>query len=287
MSFCPRCVQPVPPGASSCPQCDYDIASIDAATGTPPDLGRDSPGADPPPAQGAGWSPLGAWDEHEDVALTRANLRSTRVRPVWELRLRSRLPLVASLAAIAIIAALIATHPGDHGTTLAIPGVGSSAKTNASHVSQPPENGQQQATVIDRFLTQSATARDGVSNAIESIDDCRNIADAVATLSAAADARTRILAGLTDAQVTALPGGPTMLADLQQGLRASAAADTDYAAWGTTTETSCTGKASPTTSYAAAQQSDAIATAAKQRFVQSWNAVAAQFGLTPQNASTI
>ncbi len=206
---------------------------------------------------------------------------------VWELRLRSRLPLVASLAAIAIIAALIATHPGDHGTTLATPGIGSAAKTNASHISQPPENGQQQATVIDRYLTQSATARDGVSNAIESINNCRNIADAVATLSRAADARAHILAGLNDAQVSALPGGPTMLTDLKQGLQASATADTDYAAWGTTTETSCTGKAVPTPSYTAAQQSDAVATAAKQRFVQSWNTVAAQFGLTPQSASTI
>ena len=78
-----------------------------------------------------------------------------------------------------------------------------------------------------------------------------------------------------------------MLADLQQGLKACAAADTDYAAWGTATETSCTGKAAPTPSYTAAQQSDAVATAAKQRFVQSWNTVAAKFGLTPQSASTI
>ena len=127
---------------------------------------------------------------------------------VWELRLRSRLPLVASLAAIAIIAALIATHPGDHGTTSPPLASAHAAKTNASHISQPPENGQQQATVIDRYLTQSATARDGVSNAIESIGGCRNIADAVATLSHAADARAQILAGLTDAQVTALPAEP-------------------------------------------------------------------------------
>jgi hypothetical protein len=242
-----------------------------------------------PPAQAAPWSPLHTWDEQEDVALTQANRRPAHLTAAWQRRLRSKLPLVVALAAIAVTAAVIATDPGDHGNTIAIaiPGVGSPTETNASHISQPPENGQQQATVIGRYLTQSATARDGVSDAIGSIDDCRNIPGAVATLSNAAEARTRILAGLTHAQVTALPGGTRMLADLQQALQASAAADSDYAAWGTATETSCAGKAGHTTSYAAAQQSDAVATAAKQRFVKSWNPVATQFGLPPQDASTI
>jgi hypothetical protein len=288
MSFCPRCTQPVPTGAGSCPQCDYDISAIDpSTTETTPGFDRRGP---PPETllQAAPWSPLDTWNDHETVTPAQGNRRPPRHKPDWHRLLRSKLPIIAAAVIIAITAAMVVVpQPGDHGDIIAIPGIGSPAKANASRVSQATENGQQQATVIDRYLKQSATARAGVSDAIGSIAECRNIANAVATLSNAADTRARILTDLTHAQVTALPAGTTMLADLQQALRASATADRDYAAWGTATETACTGKATHTASFTAAQQSDATATAAKQRFVQNWNTTAVQFGFPPQNASTI
>jgi hypothetical protein len=188
------------------------------------------------------------------------------------------------VVAVAIAAVVIATRPGEK-ASIGVSGSGSQVKAGASTSSQVPQTGQQQAAVIEGYLRQSAAARSGVSDAIGSIGGCRNIVGAVATLRNAADTRAHILAGLTGAQVTALPGGSTMLADLQQALQASAAADRDYAAWGAAAATSCAGHAAHTTEYSAAQQSDAVATAAKQRFVQSWNTVAAQFGLSPQNAS--
>jgi hypothetical protein len=194
---------------------------------------------------------------------------------------------VAAVAvAVAVAVALIVIRPGEHETAIAITGVGSPAEASSAATHPTPQSGQQQAVTIDGYLKLSATARAGVSDAIVAIGNCQNIADAVATLSKAADTRTAILARLPNAQVGALPGGTGMLANLQQALQASATADRDYAAWGAATASSCSGKAAPTTTYSAAQHSDTVATAAKQRFVQSWNAVAATFGLPTATAST-
>ena len=199
---------------------------------------------------------------------------------------RARLPIAIAVVAVAIAIATIVIRPGDHGTVIAISGAGAPSKASSASTHQSPQSGQQQAVAIDGYLKLSATARAGVSNAIVSIGNCQNIADAVATLSKAADTRAGILARLNDAQVSALPGGTAMLANLQQALQASATADRDYAAWGTAAAASCNGKAAPTATYTAAQQSDTVATAAKQRFVQSWNTVASTFGLPPAAAST-
>ena len=67
---------------------------------------------------------------------------------------------------------------------------------------------------------------------------------------------------------------------------ASAQADQHYAAWGNAVSATCTGTAAHTADYTAAVQSDAAATAAKQRFVQNWNVVATQYNLAQQSAST-
>jgi hypothetical protein len=289
MSFCPRCVQPVPPDSSNCPHCDYGMASVD------------SPSFENSSVDSASFeSPLiDSWDSDEPVAPEHPNPRAARRRPAWptwptwptwlepaQLQWRARLPIAVAAVAVAIAVAVIVIRPGDHGTAIAINGAGAQSKASSAATHQTPQSGQQQAVAIDGYLKLSATARAGVSDAIVSIGNCQNIADAVATLSKAADTRAGILARLTDAQVSALPGGTGMLANLQQALQASATADRDYAAWGAATATSCSGKAAPTTTYSAAKQSDTVATAAKQRFVQSWNAVAAAFGLPPATAST-
>jgi hypothetical protein len=309
MSFCPRCVQPVPPDSSNCPHCDYGIASIDASVASAGLESSASPegssfagssfensSADSASADSASFdSPLiDSWDTDEPIGPDPnprpARQRLDLPRPAWpELawpQWRARLPIVVGVVAVAIALATIVIRPGDHGTVFAINGAGAPSKASSASTHQTPQSGQQQAVAIDGYLKLSATARAGVSNAIVSIGNCQNIADAVATLSKAADTRAEILARLNDAQVSALPGGTAMLANLQQALQASATADRDYAAWGTATAASCSGKAAPTATYTAAQQSDTVATAAKQRFVQSWNTVASTFGLPPAAAST-
>jgi hypothetical protein len=286
MSFCPRCVQPVPPDSSNCPHCNYDVASADSAPAAAPDSLPASVSAAPAPPLPL----IGTWDDDEDVAPTRTNPGPARLAITWPspswVQWRSRLPIVVAAVAVAIAGVIIVIRPGEHTTVVAMNGAGSPAKVSSSQLDQKPQTGQQQAAVIDGYLKLSATARSGVSDAIVAIGNCHNIADAVTTLNKAADTRAGILAHLTAAQVSALPGGTGLLANLQQALQASATADRDYAAWGAATATSCIGKAAPTTTYTAAQQSDTVATAAKQRFVQSWNTVAAAFGLPPENAST-
>jgi hypothetical protein len=285
MSFCPRCVQPVPPESSNCPHCDYGLADVGIES-----VSVESVESESAESESAESPLIEGWDSDEPVAPEHPNPRPIRPRPAWptaaQLQWRARLPIAVAAVAVTIAIAVIVIRPGDHGTAIATAGAGSPSKASSAVTHPSAQSGQQQAVVIDGYLKLSATARAGVSDAIVSIGNCQNVDGAVATLSKAADTRAAILARLPAAQVSALPGGTGMLANLQQALQASATADRDYAAWGAATATSCTGKAAPTTTYSAAQQSDTLATAAKQRFVQSWNSVAAQFGLPPATAST-
>jgi hypothetical protein len=293
MSCCPRCVKPVEPDTDNCPHCGYDIPPMVSATASSTELsmaepvGRDAVDLmDPVDTASSGelWLLPAEWAQQTDVISHRSDGELlARLYREW----RSRLPLFVAVAAAIVLIVLITVfaEPGGSGS-LSVAGAGTAARASVSSARPTPQNGQQQAAVIGGYLTQSAAARRGVSGAIASINGCQNVPGAVATLQSAANARTQILAALTDAQVSALPGGSGMLADLRQALQASAEADRHYAAWGATATASCSGHAAHTPDYSAAQQSDNAATAAKQRFVQSWNRVAAQFGLSQQSAST-
>ncbi|HEY3086447.1 MAG TPA: hypothetical protein VGJ59_00085 [Jatrophihabitantaceae bacterium] len=140
--------------------------------------------------------------------------------------------------------------------------------------------------MIAGYLTQSGQARQGIGAAISAISRCTNIPSAVTTLENAADVRTRILAGLASADVSALPNGAAAVADLSRAMQASADADRHYAAWGQTIA-GCRAQAPHNAEFVAAQQADIMATAAKQRFADEWNPIAARYGLAQQSANTI
>lgn len=218
--------------------------------------------------------------------------------------------IVAAIAVLVVIVALAASRIGHRGTangtpvtTAALTPTGGA--TPSSAVSSPPsasasapgsasasttaashQRGMAQASAIAGYLTQSGQARRGIGTAISAISSCTNIASAVTALRNAADVRTRIVTALPSADVSALPNGAAAVADLGQALRASAEADQHYAAWGQSVA-GCHGHAPRNAELSAAQQSDTVATAAKQRFADEWNPIAATYGLPRQTANTI
>jgi len=312
---CPRCVRQVPPDAAQCPTCGYDIAA--AAQSAPYAAPGQVAGLQPTAGQPhAGWvaasAPTGQMRQaapYEDPTLVPglADGQSQPTGPPEEPR-RYWWGLGAAVVialALLVLIAVLAINRGGHrraanatpATTAALTPTGgtspsgavpstASASASPSTSAADRQRGRAQASTIARYLTDSAQARQGIGAAISAISGCANIASAVATLDSAADVRSRIVTELATADVSALRNGGAAVADLSRAMRASADADRHYAAWGRAVAR-CHGQAPHNTEFAAAQHSDSVATAAKQRFADEWNPIAAKFGLAKQSADTI
>jgi hypothetical protein len=323
VTSCPRCVRPVPPGAARCPTCGYDprAAELPAAQAPGNQVADEQPATRPPPvgglAAGAPWDPT-VWtpppqDEGAGLipGLTEGPPRGTMTGPsskpgrYWWGVGAAALAGVALLVVIGVLAATRIGHRAAGDDAPVTPGVlaptggistsnspsasaSASASGSGSGSTRPAgrQPGVAQASVIAGYLTQSGQARQGIGTAISAISRCTDIPAAVTTLENAADVRTRILAGLASADVSALPNGAAAVADLSRAMQASADADRHYAAWGQTIA-GCRAQAPHNAEFVAAQQADITATAAKQRFADEWNPIAARYGLAQQSANTI
>jgi hypothetical protein len=192
----------------------------------------------------------------------------------------------ATPATTAALAPTNGTSPSGAASSSAATSASASASASPSTSAAGRQRGRAQASTIARYLTDSGQARQGIGAAISAISGCTNIGSAVATLDNAADVRSRIVTELATTDVSALRNGGAAVADLSRAMRASADADRHYAAWGRAVSR-CHGQAPQNADFAAAQQSDSVATAAKQRFADEWNPIAATFGLAKQSADTI
>jgi len=139
------------------------------------------------------------------------------------------------------------------------------------------DSGAQQAQAVDNLLVQSAGARSATVAAVGDAGNCGNLAGDAAALQQAAGLRQALLAQVNALRTDAL-GNDSWVAPLQAALSASAESDTSYRLWVQTMMSSgC--PAANDRNYAAAQSSDAQATAAKQQFIAAWNPVATGFGV--------
>lgn len=259
MPSCPRCVHPVPPGASRCPNCGYDLP-VDV-TAPPIPVPPPPVPAPPPPEQ-----------------------RPHRSRATGGVVLSA----LAILVVIVVLAAVRIAHRDTAQTPPATRAPTSTHPTSPVRSSPTisPQTGLAQATAIAHYLTESQQARQGIGAAISSIGTCTDIASAVTTLRNAAATRSRIVTELASTDVGSLPNGAAAVADLSQAMQTSSEADQHYAAWGSAV-TGCHGHAPHNADLAAAQQADTAATRAKQRFAAAWNPIAARYGLPEQSADTI
>jgi hypothetical protein len=313
---CPRCVRPIAPDAPRCPNCGYDVpapvtrpsAMTTAVPSAAPRLPSSPPPPPPPPRAGPAspWaqtgviSPVGTEDYSpipgliEQRPQVKAPARDPR-RRWWAV-----LGVLAGSLTVCTVIALVAarrnhpeaantgapptptgaTHPaasapGSPGTSTA-----PSRTSSATH-----QLDRAQASAIDRYLTQSGQARRGVGPAISAISSCTNVSSAVSALQNAANVRSRIVGALASSDVSALPNGATAVSHLREAMQASADADLHYAGWGRAVA-GCHGHALHNADFAAAQQSDTVATAAKQQFATAWKPIAATYGLPKQDAGT-
>jgi len=317
---CPRCVQPVPPDAMQCSTCGYEIrgagrpaphVAADQVTEVQPRAPLARPGGVTATAPSDNMGPVAPVVD-EDTSLipgfTEGPPHVTgphdEERRYWWIVGG----VVGGLAVLGVIAVLAASRVSHRGVTNATPATTAGPPTTAAHTptgassssgavsssasqsrstsAANRQRGLAQASTIAGYLTDSAQARHGVGAAISAISGCTNIASAVTTLHNAADVRAHIVEALASVDVSALPNGAATVADLSRAMGASASADRHYAAWGESVA-GCHGQAPHNPELAAAQQADAIATDAKQRFADEWNRIAAIYGLAEQSANSI
>jgi hypothetical protein len=152
------------------------------------------------------------------------------------------------------------------------------SSANATPASQ---SAQQAAASLAGLLAQSVTDRSSTVNAVNSVSQCGpTLSQDPQILESAAASRQRLLS-----QLASLPGRSALPGQMLQALTgawlASATADRDFAQWAQDElSRGCTQNDQADPNFQAARAPDAQATTDKKAFVNLWNPIAAQYGLT-------
>jgi hypothetical protein len=132
-------------------------------------------------------------------------------------------------------------------------------------------------------LSQSASARPEVQNAISGVENCTlSPADGENALGQAIATRQNAVSGLQGLDVSQVPNGAQMVSLLTQALTASIAADNDYKSWMQDFQAAgapCGATAATTdANYSAGNTASASASSAKSGFLALWNPIAPNYG---------
>jgi hypothetical protein len=172
------------------------------------------------------------------------------------------------------------------GTGAATPPVSNSAPaTSPPGSTAPPSSAaavteQQAAQNLAGLLASSASDRGAINSAYNDVMACGpSLTQDQATFQQAVSSRQQLLS-----QLNSLPGRSalpaSMVSSLQQGWQASISADQDFAAWAQDESSNCTPDDTADSNYQAANGPDQQATQFKTAFVNAWNPLATQYGLT-------
>jgi hypothetical protein len=149
------------------------------------------------------------------------------------------------------------------------------AKPAAPRPTGPP--GAPVMATLGSYLARSASVRPTVQAAIDGVQTCAlSPASGEATLQRAISTRQRIISELGTLAPAGLPHGAQLISELSTAMQASITADRDYQGWmaGVASTGGCAANPPGDPSYAAAQNADGQATAAKSAFVSVWNPMA-------------
>jgi hypothetical protein len=216
--------------------------------------------------------------------------------PRQDRRHRSRWPFAVGVVALLAVGAAVAVfivQPFQHSQAAAsasrtprpAPGQRLSASATATPssatVTPPSQSVQQASASLAGLLAQSVTDRSSTVNAVNSVGQCGpTLSQDPQILQSAAAARQRLLS-----QLASLPGRSELSGQMLQALTgawlASATADRDFAQWAQDeVSKGCIQNDQADPNFQAAAGPDAQATTDKKAFVNLWNPVAAQYGLT-------
>ncbi|MFI9152906.1 hypothetical protein [Streptomyces sp. NPDC053367] len=165
--------------------------------------------------------------------------------------------------------------------------------TDSSPSASPSEDpAKAQAVELDKLLADSGTSRQSVINAVGNVKSCDNLGQAAKDLRAAAEQRNGLVTRLEALSVDQLPANGELTTALTNAWKASAAADSHYAAWadqvaGNRKKFCKGGQARVTGQAQEGNTASGTATAEKNKAAGLWNAIARKYGLTERQPTQL
>jgi hypothetical protein len=284
--LCPVCGLDNDPAAVLCARCNSSLA-----LGNPPPV--DYPAAHPstqPP------------DLQPTIAQTPVPSSPSPAPVPWRLVIiAAALVLLVGVAGSVVIVVLTGkpkTAPAANRGTIALPTAVNSAVPGPATPSSDPGPGsttkaaassaKEQAAVIDKLLDRSVASRTRLNKAIDKVQRCTDLPRALADMRQVGVERTQEVADADAADVSGLADGEKLRSTLKAALGFALAADQHFVAWAQPTIAGgCADTAARQAAWASGQASSQQAQAAKQKLVDAWNPVAAQFGLKQRTTQFI
>lgn len=210
-------------------------------------------------------------------------------------RTRSKIPLIAAagvgiivlgIGAGALLSGGGADGKSDNSKNVSATGPAANASTPGS--SDPAK---QQAVALDKLLADSGNSRDSVINAVAEVKSCNNLGQAATDLRNAATQRSGLVDRLSALSIDKLPSHSELTTALTNAWRASASADTHYAAWAdqvSGNKKAChKGHARRTPQTAEGDRASGTASGEKTKAARLWNAIAQKYGLTQRQPTQL
>ncbi|OIJ92829.1 hypothetical protein [Streptomyces colonosanans] len=211
----------------------------------------------------------------------------------------SRVPLIAAvgvgIAVVGIGAGALMGAGGDSGSkgvdNQTVAATGPAAEPSQSEsASAPADQAKEQAVALDKLLADSGNSRGAVIKAVADVRACQNLDQAATDLGNAAKQRNDLVTRLSGLSVDKLPNHGQLTAALNSAWKASASADSHYAAWANQVshKKGCKkGHARSTSQTAAGDEASRTASAQKAKAAPLWNAIAQKYGLTQRQPTQL
>jgi serine/threonine-protein kinase len=176
-------------------------------------------------------------------------------------------------------ALVLSDLPLPHGGVKTLPAQATTTTIATTVPATPVATEAQAAQALASLLSQSMDDRNAINAANSDVEACGDPEEDEQTFAGAARSRQELIS-----QLSVLPGRSTvpasMLAALDAAWQASQQVDQDYAAWaGDESSGHCTAGDTANSSYQAATQLNAEATADKVEFVATWDPIATTYNL--------
>ncbi|WP_428954020.1 hypothetical protein [Streptomyces sp. cg35] len=206
-------------------------------------------------------------------------------------RTGSKVPLIAAVGVgilvVGIGAGALLSGGGDDDKGDTTKPVSNSSPAPSDQSSQAADPVKAQAVALDKLLADSNNSREAVVGAVANIGACKELPASSKALRDAATQRNGLVTRLNGIAVDKLPDNAALKDALTQAWKASASADTHYAAWGDQVggKKGChKGRAKVTPQRHAGDQSSVTASTQKTKAAKLWNAIASKYGLTQRTA---
>ncbi|MFG3587897.1 hypothetical protein [Streptomyces sp. NPDC047990] len=185
---------------------------------------------------------------------------------------RLRTGLAVTLAIVLLVVGFIVVRSGVFG------GESDGAGTTNDRA-RSADSRAKQSDALDELLSHNAGRRSSVAASVKDMVNCTDLDSAKRVFTDAARARADLLTALGQLSVDELPDG--MTSHLRLAWQSSEKADNAYARVVDEVAGSCTSKAvSGSQAWGDAKDASAVATRAKQDFVEDWNPLAQQYGFS-------